>query len=103
MGNGKSQKENGQAGPKGLEGLPLGIFHKKGFTERVALEDLDTDLLVAALDGAINEGVLVGIGRTSDGGAIGVYLNYDGQREKAWAGNADELTELFQAIKSAYS
>lgn len=78
------------------------VFKRTGRLDHVRLEDVDHTLVVTAVDRAIETGVLVSIGRTSDGGAIGVYLTYDGEREKAWAGNDDELRELFESIASAY-
>jgi hypothetical protein len=77
-------------------------FMQTGKGSSISLGDVTPSLVIAAIDAAINEGVLVSIGRTSDGGAIGVYLSYDGEREKAWAGNEDELEKLFEAIRDTY-
>lgn len=86
-----------QARPKAF------AFMQTGKGSSISLGDCTPSLVIAAVDAAINEGVLVSIGRTSDGGAIGVYLSYDGEREKAWAGNEDELEKLFEAIRDTYS
>lgn len=76
---------------------------REGEGARISLKDVDPQILVEALDNAIGYGVLVAIGRTSDGGAIGFYITDNGHKEKAWAGNETELEMILTSLRTTYS
>jgi hypothetical protein len=56
------------------------------------------DLLAVALDTVIDAGDLVSLSRTSDGGAICLYVKSGGETFKAYASTADELTEALKVL-----
>lgn len=101
----QSQTRSGERGSqKGVSmGVPgRSVFKRQAQGPSISLADVTPDLVVSALDAALNAGVLISLGRTSDGGAIGVYVTSDGNREKAWGSSAEELEELFEDLRDAY-
>lgn len=69
----------------------------------IGLRDVDSQLFLEALDAALDAGVLVSLGRTSDGGAIGCYVTDGSDRFKSWAADSDALEELFTQLRDAYA
>lgn len=87
--------------PNGLQmGLPGVGSPFKGLHKgpQVSLGDLDESDLVRALDAVLDVGALVSMGRTSDQGAIGVYVTYKEMRFKDWAGDMATLEAIMSSL-----
>lgn len=85
------------------EGAPGFKFKGKKFHERLTLSDVRPELLIEALDAALDQGVLVGLTRTTDGGAIGVFITNKGVRENVYAASTEEAEQAFEDIRDYYS
>jgi hypothetical protein len=100
----------GKQAPSGQDastGGPTGSEQRNPFASgrsgpNISLMDADGQLIVEALNAALDQGVLVSLGRTSDGGAIGCYVTDGSERYKSWAGEPDELTLMFEQLRDAY-
>lgn len=102
-----SKKEQGQVGSDDSVGGPIGSTRTNPFATgrsgpSISLMDVDGQLLAEALNVALDSGVLVSLGRTSDGGAIGCYVTDGDQRYKSWAATAEELELVFSQLRDAY-
>lgn len=100
MSTGKGSGANGgsqptQAAPGGPVTDP---FAKNRRGPNLDLGELVPAMLVRSLNAVLDTGALLSIGRTSDGGAIGVYLTNNGQRFKEWASTPEELEAIFVSL-----
>lgn len=74
-------------------------FKSKSVESSLSLGDCSPQALMESLDAVLNTGALISMGRTSDGGAIGVYLTHDGHRYKEWASESEKLEQIFEALR----
>lgn len=88
-GSGTNGNGNGAASP----------FNRGRSGPNLTLSDMMPEDLQRAMDAVLDTGALLSVGRTSDGGAIGVYLTRDGDRFKEWCSTPDELAATFQSLK----
>lgn len=91
--NGSMPKE-GTGGP--VHPNPFGNARKG---PNLDLREVDASDLIATLNAVLDAGALISLGRTSDGGAIGVYLTHDGQRFKEWASEPEQLCAIFESLR----
>lgn len=68
---------------------------------RASFKACPSPRLAAALDGCTSAGDLVGFSRTSDGGAICIYVKADGLDFKSYAVTQEELDDALQILADA--
>lgn len=66
------------------------------------LGDCSPQLLVEALSVVVESGCFIGLARTSDGGALCLFVKDGRDKKSLYAANEDELQLLLEQIRDAY-
>jgi len=79
----------------------MGWFDEAGHGGSVDVEALMDSGAAGLLWRIVNDGALVSVGRTSDGGAVGVTVTLDGAWRREYFRDSDELTDWLARAAAA--
>lgn len=97
------QRAVDRGSPKAKGSAPSrGLARINGKSGHVAPSWVDAAGALLAIDSVIETGDAIIIGRTRDGGAIAVTLISGDEREKLYASDDEELSDLIQTVLRAY-
>lgn len=88
--------------PGGNTGSRLTSLKARRKRGHVECAECDSALLVGVLDRVIETGALISFSRTSDGGAISVYIKDGADEDKVYVTNEEELTQLLHELYEEY-
>lgn len=82
----------------------MGFFDEEGSGQQVDVEALMDSGVPTMLWQIVSEGALVSIGRTGDGGALGITVTLDGRWRREYFRDSDEATSwLGRALEGVRS
>lgn len=100
----KSNRNSSSSDASSADSMSSGLqrLRSKKQSSRVTWSDVSADLIAQVLDVCSSSGALISFSRTSDGGALHVYVKEDRDSENWYAADAEKLREILEELFAAY-